>query len=47
MEEQLLLDRMRQRDETALEELMKEYEAFLIRVVSQILVPYMTMEDVQ
>lgn len=47
MDEIILLQRLKEKDETALEELMKEYESYVIRIISRILLPYMSKEDVQ
>lgn len=47
MNEDALLKRMKNRDETALEELISEYESYIQKTVSRILLPYMTQEDVK
>lgn len=46
MDEAKLLERMKQKEEAALEELMAEYEPYVRAVVSGILLPYLAKEDV-
>ena len=47
MNEIRILERLKEKDPSALEELMQEYENYIYQIVSRILRPYMSDEDVQ
>lgn len=47
MDEKLILKRLKEKDDSALEMLIEEYQVYATKIVSRIIVPPMSAEDVQ